>query len=51
VTVAICKITHAFDPCEWLCKQHIAWWRAKGATVKVGKAVDWPCDRCPKEKT
>jgi hypothetical protein len=45
--VRICKITHAFDLCEWLCAKHIAAWRAKGATVRVGKVVvGWPCDRC-----
>jgi len=44
--IRICKITHGFDICEWLCAQHIAEWRAKGATVRVGRVVEFGCDRC-----
>lgn len=47
--IRIAKITHAFDLCEWLCAKHIAWWRKRGATVREGKPVDFPCDRCDSE--
>lgn len=44
--VFVVKITHAFDFCEWLCQHHIAEHRKRGADVKVGDLVSWPCDRC-----
>lgn len=46
MTVKIIHINHGFDLCEWACAKHVAWWRAKGATVKVGAVVEFPCDRC-----
>lgn len=44
--IHIIKITHAYDLVEWACAKHIAWWRKRGATVKVGALVVFPCDRC-----
>jgi hypothetical protein len=46
--VCIAKISHGFDWCEWLCQKHVDEHRKRGATVKVGKVVTWPCDRCGK---
>lgn len=44
--VFIVKISHGFDRVEWNCAKHIAEHRKRGADVKVGDLVAWPCDRC-----
>lgn len=45
--IHIAAVNLAYDLTEWLCAKHVAWWRKRGATVKVGAPVSFPCDRCP----
>lgn len=53
--VHIVKVSHGYDRWEWLCDQHIAEARQRGADVKIKRREEFPqsntkgltCDRCP----
>lgn len=44
--VNIVFVTLGFDFYEWNCAKCVSAWRKRGATVKVGELISWPCDRC-----
>lgn len=58
MTVHIVKVVRGFDQWMWLCDEHIATERAKGADVQIKRPDTFPfsnvkgltCDRCSKER-